>query len=164
MSWSKRIHVSLYSGYGNFNLLYICFCKFMLSFSVDKYLHYRAMLKVCCMRMMDIPSAIWTEISSVCVNSLCSLADSLAGNVCMFLLYTVHHTKPISDNCSKFWALSYVSVVYIICSCADEEGTFVSGSKLESVVILGQTSVKRKPTLKTSETYFHLCACYKNSL
>ncbi|XP_027028182.1 neutral alpha-glucosidase C isoform X1 [Tachysurus fulvidraco] len=34
-------------------------------------------------------------------------------------------------------------------SCADEEGFFITGGKLESVVILGQKNVKRKPTLQS---------------
>ncbi|XP_026789986.3 neutral alpha-glucosidase C [Pangasianodon hypophthalmus] len=38
----------------------------------------------------------------------------------------------------------------LISSCADEEALFISGGKLESVVILGQKSMKRKPTLKST--------------
>lgn len=72
---------------GSLILLYICF---MLSLSADEYLHYRAMLKVCCMRMMDIPSATGTKSSSVCVNSLCILADSVAG-VCVVLLISCNY-------------------------------------------------------------------------
>lgn len=60
-------------------LLYTSFT--LLSVSADEYLHYRAMLKVCCMRMMDTPLATGTKSSSVCVNSLCTLADSTAGSV-----------------------------------------------------------------------------------
>ncbi|MCJ8736878.1 hypothetical protein PDJAM_G00017380 [Pangasius djambal] len=38
----------------------------------------------------------------------------------------------------------------LISSCADEEALFISSGKLESVVILGQKSMKRKPTLKST--------------
>ncbi|KAF4084063.1 hypothetical protein AMELA_G00124430 [Ameiurus melas] len=37
----------------------------------------------------------------------------------------------------------------LISSCADEKALFISGGKLESVVILGQKIVKTKPTLKS---------------
>ncbi|XP_053365399.1 neutral alpha-glucosidase C isoform X2 [Clarias gariepinus] len=38
----------------------------------------------------------------------------------------------------------------LISSCADKEALYISGGKLESVVILGLKTVKRKPTLKSA--------------